>query len=86
VALWLRLPPQHGVNLLRPEMPAIPIGRRTLLASIAILVAPLSAHGLDAAPFGVRPGALDDQSHALQRAIDEAARRRAPPAPSAIPN
>ncbi|MGC1695130.1 MAG: TIGR03808 family TAT-translocated repetitive protein, partial [Pseudolabrys sp.] len=46
----------------------------------ATLAAPaaLSAFGLDAAQFGVRPGAPDDQSHALQRAIDQAARSRTP--------
>jgi uncharacterized secreted repeat protein (TIGR03808 family) len=56
----------------------MPIDRRTLLAGVAFLAAPLSAHGLDAAQFGLRPGAPDDQSRTLQRAIDEAARRRAP--------
>jgi uncharacterized secreted repeat protein (TIGR03808 family) len=56
----------------------MPIDRRTLLAGVAFLPAPLSAHGLDAAQFGLRPGAPDDQSRTLQRAIDEAARRRAP--------
>ena len=38
----------------------------------------MSAHGLDAAQFGVRARRADDQSRALQRAIDEAARRRTP--------
>ena len=56
----------------------MPIDRRTLLAGIALAATPLSAYGLDAAQFGVRPGAADDQSRALQRAIDQAARRRAP--------
>ncbi|MBI2716049.1 MAG: TIGR03808 family TAT-translocated repetitive protein [Rhizobiales bacterium] len=60
----------------------MPIDRRRLLtgslAGAAILAAPVSAYGLDAAQFGVRPGAPDDQSRALQRAIDEAARRRTP--------
>ena len=40
--------------------------------------APLSTFGLDAAHFGVRPGAAGDQSGALQRAIGEAARTRVP--------
>jgi len=41
--------------------------------------APLtSALGLDATHFGLRPGSADDQSHALQGALDEAARTRAP--------
>ncbi len=40
--------------------------------------APISALGLDAAQFGLRPGSPDDQSRALQRAVDEAARAQAP--------
>ena len=63
-------------------MRAMPIDRRQLLVGTvtgaATLAAPLSAYGLDAAQFGVRPGAPDDQSRALQRAIDQAARTRAP--------
>jgi uncharacterized secreted repeat protein (TIGR03808 family) len=39
---------------------------------------PLSALGLDAAQLGVRPGSPDDQSAALQRAIDHAAQLRVP--------
>ena len=39
---------------------------------------PISALGLDAAQFGVRSGAADDQSANLQRAIDRAAQARAP--------
>jgi uncharacterized secreted repeat protein (TIGR03808 family) len=61
------------------------IDRRTvLLGSLAAaLAAPakavqLSNFGLDAAHFGVRAGAPGDQSGALQRAIDEAARTRVP--------
>jgi uncharacterized secreted repeat protein (TIGR03808 family) len=38
----------------------------------------LSALGLDAAQLGVRAGAADDQSEALQRAIDQAANSQAP--------
>jgi uncharacterized secreted repeat protein (TIGR03808 family) len=60
--------------------------RRLLLGSLAgtaalaapVRAAPLSAFGLDAAQFGVRPGAPDDQSTKLQRAIDQAARSRMP--------
>jgi len=50
------------------------------LASIATpaLAAPLPARGLDAEQFGVRPGAPDDQSAKLQRALDQAARTREP--------
>ena len=63
------------------------IDRRRLLAGISTgatvlampaLAAPLSTHGLDAGQFGVRAGAPDDQSKVLQRAIDQAARRRIP--------
>ncbi|HVV61956.1 MAG TPA: TIGR03808 family TAT-translocated repetitive protein [Pseudolabrys sp.] len=42
------------------------------------VAAPLSKFGVDAATLGVRPGAPDDQSRALQRAIDQAARARVP--------
>ena len=58
------------------------VNRRRLLVgsltSAATFAAPLSAYGLDPAQFGVRPGAVDDQSRALQRAIDQAAGTRAP--------
>src|SRR5215475_11503785 len=41
--------------------------------------APLaSALGRDATQFGVRPGSPDDQTRALQHAIDEAARAQVP--------
>jgi uncharacterized secreted repeat protein (TIGR03808 family) len=40
--------------------------------------APLSHYGLDAAQFGARPGAPEDQSLKLQRALDQAARTRVP--------
>jgi uncharacterized secreted repeat protein (TIGR03808 family) len=39
---------------------------------------PTSALGRDATHYGVRPGSPDDQTRALQRAIDEAARAQAP--------
>jgi len=45
---------------------------------MAAPAAPISALGLDAGQFGLRPGSPDDQSRALQRAVDEAARVRAP--------
>ena len=62
------------------------IDRRTLLAglaataapSLARAAAPVSAFGLDAAQFGVRPGSPDDQTRALQHAIDQAAASSAP--------
>ncbi|MGL6062569.1 MAG: TIGR03808 family TAT-translocated repetitive protein, partial [Bradyrhizobium sp.] len=37
-----------------------------------------STLGRDATQFGVRPGSPDDQTRALQRAIDEAARAQVP--------
>jgi uncharacterized secreted repeat protein (TIGR03808 family) len=58
---------------------ALPIDRRQfLMGGAATLVAPLSAYGLDATQFGLRAGAPDDQSRAFQRALDQAARTRAP--------
>ncbi len=50
------------------------------LASVAVpaIAAPLSNYGLDAAQFGVRPGAPDDQTTKLQHAIDGATRTRTP--------
>ena len=39
---------------------------------------PTSALGRDATQFGVRPGSPDDQTKALQRAIDDAARAQVP--------
>jgi len=64
----------------------MPIDRRTLLAglaatatpSLARAAAPISTLGLDAAQLGVRPGSPDDQTRALQRAIDQAAAAHAP--------
>jgi uncharacterized secreted repeat protein (TIGR03808 family) len=61
------------------------LDRRTFLLSgaAALLPARLLAddaqqHGLDATHLGVRPGAHDDQSKALQRAIDQAAQKKLP--------
>jgi uncharacterized secreted repeat protein (TIGR03808 family) len=58
------------------------LNRRHLLTAAATgaaaFAAPLSAFGLDAAHFGMRPGAPDDQSGALQRAIDQATHTRVP--------
>ena len=61
------------------------IDRRSLVfGSLAVpfavpaRAAPLSHSGLDAAQFGVRAGAPDDQSQAIQRAINQAAASRAP--------
>jgi uncharacterized secreted repeat protein (TIGR03808 family) len=47
------------------------------LASPA-LAAPLSRYGVDAAQFGVRPGAPDDQTAKLQRAVNETSGSRTP--------
>src|SRR5262245_38779521 len=52
----------------------------------ALAAAPASTHaaprasvlGRDATQYGVRPGSPDDQTKALQRAIDAAARAHAP--------
>lgn len=44
----------------------------------AAATAAASVAGRDVTRFGVRPGAAEDQSKALQRAIDEAARSRTP--------
>jgi uncharacterized secreted repeat protein (TIGR03808 family) len=64
---------------------AMPLDRRSLIAgtgaaalALPARAAPLSHYGLDAAQFGLHAGAPDDQSARLQRAIDEAARRRVP--------
>ena len=68
-------------------MAAMSITRRRLLAgslsgtacfAVPAFAAPFTARGLDAAHLGVRPGAPDDQSAKLQRAIDQAARARMP--------
>jgi len=59
-----------------PPMPTF--DRRTmLLGSAAAALAPVAAHALDAAHYGVRPGP-DEQTAKLQRAIDEAAKARTP--------
>jgi uncharacterized secreted repeat protein (TIGR03808 family) len=47
-------------------------------AEAAPAAQPHSALGLDATQFGLRPNSPDDQSRALQRALDETARTRTP--------
>ena len=47
-------------------------------ASAAPAAFPISALGVDAAQFGLRPGSNDDQTRTLQRAVDETARTRSP--------
>jgi uncharacterized secreted repeat protein (TIGR03808 family) len=71
--------------MLRAAETAMNIDRRTLLMSgaAALLPLPVSAndaqqYGLDAAHLGVRPGSNDDQTRALQRAIDQAAQKKLP--------
>jgi uncharacterized secreted repeat protein (TIGR03808 family) len=68
------------------------LNRRHLLAGSAVGAAgaiaasaetaraaqPISALGRDVTQYGVRPGSPDDQTKALQRAIDEAARAQVP--------
>src|SRR5260370_30920766 len=63
----------------------MPIDRRLFLAGLGATAipslaraAPISAFGIDAAQLGVRAGSPDDQTAALQRAIDQAAAARAP--------
>jgi uncharacterized secreted repeat protein (TIGR03808 family) len=53
-------------------------GASALPALAAPTAAPIGALGLDAAHFGLHPGSAEDQSRALQAAIDAAARARAP--------
>jgi uncharacterized secreted repeat protein (TIGR03808 family) len=47
-------------------------------AMLATPAATASALGIDAAQFGVRPGASDDQTLAMQRALDQTAATRVP--------
>ena len=55
-------------------------GAAMLMASpsLARAAQPLSALGRDATQYGVHPNSADDQTRALQRAIDEAARAQVP--------
>lgn len=62
------------------------LNRRTLLTGTAALAAgiaplraqPISALGRDATSLGIKPNSPDDQTRALQRAIDETAKTRTP--------
>ena len=63
----------------------MPLDRRSLIAAtgaaalaLPARAAPLGHYGLEATHYGVRPGTPEDQTDKLQRAIDDAARRRAP--------
>jgi len=53
-------------------------GTSAMALPAAAAAAPMGALGVDVTHFGVRPGSPDDQSRALQRAIDETARARNP--------
>src|SRR5205085_12197342 len=53
-------------------------GAMAMAPDAARAAPPTSALGRDATHYGVRPGSSDDQTRALQRAIDEAARAQAP--------
>ena len=53
-------------------------GALAMAPDAARAASPTSALGRDATHYGVRPGSPDDQTRALQRAIDEAARAQAP--------
>ena len=69
---------RHLLRLGAVAAGAIAAGASALPARAAASASPIGALGLDAAHFGLRPGSPDDQSRALQAAIDAAARARAP--------
>jgi uncharacterized secreted repeat protein (TIGR03808 family) len=54
------------------------VGALAMSAATARAAQPMAALGRDATQYGVRPGSPDDQTKALQRAIDEAARAQVP--------
>jgi uncharacterized secreted repeat protein (TIGR03808 family) len=64
----------------RRNLVALTAGAGALAASsrAACAAQPMSALGRDATQYGVRPGSPDDQTRALQRAIDETARKQVP--------
>jgi uncharacterized secreted repeat protein (TIGR03808 family) len=76
--------------ILREDNAPMDVNRRHLIGASAVAGAlamspdaaraapPASALGRDATQYGVRPGNPDDQTRALQRAIDEAARAQVP--------
>lgn len=53
-------------------------GAAAVPAQAALAATALGALGVDASQFGVRPGSPDDQTRALQRAIDQTAGTRSP--------
>jgi uncharacterized secreted repeat protein (TIGR03808 family) len=67
------------MDLHRRELLRLTAATASAVAATSARAAPLpSALGIDAGQFGVRPGNPDDQSRALQRAIEEASRTRTP--------
>src|SRR5712671_4007902 len=79
------------IGFRQPRSFAMTIDRRAFVAGLAAAAAPslayaqgaratapVSAFGIDAATLGVRAGSPDDQTPALQRAIEQAAAARAP--------
>jgi uncharacterized secreted repeat protein (TIGR03808 family) len=78
--------------IIRKDHATMDVNRRHLIGASAAGVAgalamspdaaraapPTSTLGRDATQYGVRPGSPDDQTRALQRAIDEAARAQVP--------
>jgi len=75
-------PKEQAMGLDRRRLLALTAGTIGTAAASRVQAAPtampISALGLDAGQFGLRPGSSEDQSRALQRAIEEAARTRAP--------
>jgi uncharacterized secreted repeat protein (TIGR03808 family) len=57
---------------------ATSVGALVVSPRMARAAQPISALGRDATQYGVRPGSPDDQTRALQRAIDDAAHAQAP--------
>jgi len=67
---------RHLIALATVALPGAVISRAD--AARAPGSASISARGLDASHFGLRPGSPDDQSSKAQAAIDAAAHRQAP--------
>src|ERR1700761_8469986 len=67
------------MDLSRRHMIGASVAGALVASPEAARAAPLpSVLGRDAAQYGVRPGGPDDQTRALQRAIDEATRAQVP--------
>ncbi|WBU32320.1 TIGR03808 family TAT-translocated repetitive protein [Rhodopseudomonas palustris] len=62
----------------RDFLTALATGSALTLTASPLTAAPTSRRGRDAALSGVRPDSSDDQTSALQRAIDDAAERHVP--------